>query len=162
MVPIGHVSSLVLGTLLWCASVMNFKDIMRTKPYKWARYLGINSLFAVCIYFGFFAPELIEGAANVAVFMAWGTGILGAFILIVITLDSRPDAKGDLLEIFTRMDPSVVPFWFDVIFDFCVVIAFIWSGYYWVSVFYLVSIHAGRILRELPQDIMLKKLKSQQ
>ena len=138
---------------------MHIPDKLKT-PYAWARYIVINSAFVACIYYGFF--EGIEGAANVAVFMAWFTGIAGLIFWIGITLDSLENAKGEMLDMLARRDPSVVPFWFDLTFDIGVVLAFVWSGYYWVTFFYLISIQAGKMLRDLPADIMLKKLKSQQ
>jgi len=138
---------------------MNIPDKFKT-PYACARYIVINGIFAACIYFGFFVG--IEGAANVAVFMAWLTGLAGLLMWVGITLDSLEHAKGELIDMLSRRDPSPVPFWFDATFDIIVVGAFIWSGYYWVTFFYIISIQAGKMLRDIPADIMLKKLKSQQ
>jgi len=138
---------------------MHIPDQLKT-PVSWARYIAINTGFVACIYYGFFLG--IDGAANVAVFIAWWTGLTGVIFAIGITLDSAEHAKGELLDMLARREPSVVPFWFDLTFDIAVVTAFIWSGYYWVTFFYIISIHAGKMLRDLPADIMLKKLKSQQ
>ena len=128
--------------------------------YKWLRYIIINTIFASSIYFGFFCG--INGAANLALFMGWITGILGCITLLAIGIDNSESGKGEFIELMSRQDPPVVPFWFDLIFDIAVTAAFIWSGHYILAIFYIISIYAGKAIRDIPKDLMLKKLKSQQ
>jgi hypothetical protein len=133
---------------------------MATKTYRWLRYFAINGLFVTCIYFGLFMG--VEGAANVALFMGWVTGIMGTILMLAIAVDSRPSAEGDLIESLSRQDPSPIPFWFDLMFDLCVVFAFVWTGHYILTFFYVISISAGKTMRDIPKNVMLRKLRSQQ
>lgn len=135
---------------------MNIKDITKTKTYMWCRYIVINAIFATAIYFGLFLG--ITGAENLALFMAWITGILGTLLLIGLALDK----DGAMEESLSRSEPSPVPFWFDFIFDIGVSLAFIWTGHYMLVIFYIFSIAAGKAIRDVPKNVMLKKLKSQQ
>ena len=132
------------------------------KPIKWARYITLNALFVVCIYFGFFAPELIDGAANVALFMAWMTAAAGIFIFAIMIMASFAGIYEKFEEAFAKREESVVPFWFDFAFDMCVVLTFVYLGYWTLTVFYLLSVGIGKHLRDIPQTVMMKKLKAKQ
>lgn len=131
-------------------------------PVKWARYITLNGLFVVCIYFGFFTPELIDGAANVALFMAWMTAGSGIFILAVMILASYAGIYDKFEEAFAKRDESVVPFWLDFAFDMGVVFVFVYLGYWGLTIFYLLSVAVGKHLRDIPQTVMMKKLKAKQ
>jgi hypothetical protein len=184
----------------------------KQKFFSVLRYIALNGIFAVSIYFGFFAPPnsytimtpsgatvgefsdeasahanaytlasgtlksnpanpafyvvpvttMNDGFENLALFIGWITGIVGTIVLIGITLDKQPSAKGELIESLMRQNPSVVPFTIDLVFDIGVLVAFVWTGHYVLVFFYLMSIYAGKEIRDLPKDIMLNKLKSQQ
>ena len=131
------------------------------KPIQWARYIGINGLFTVCIYFGFFAPALNDGAANVALFLAWMTAIAGTFLLVIMMLASYLGFYEQFEDAFAKREQSVVPFWFDFAFDMCVILASVYLGYWILAIFYLLSVAVGKHLRDIPQNVMMKKLKSQ-
>ena len=130
------------------------------KPIQWARYIGINGLFTVCIYFGFFAPELIDGAANVALFLAWMTAAAGIFLLLVMILAGYAGIYDKFEDAFAKREESVVPFWFDFAFDMCVILAFVYLGYWGLAICYFVSVIVGKMLRDIPQNVMMKKLKA--
>jgi hypothetical protein len=126
------------------------------------RYIIINGIFAAAIYFGFF--EAVEGAKNLALFIAWLTGLFGVLVLFALWIDSLEDYShhGELREQFSRHEQSVIPWPVDLLFDVCVTLVFIWFGHYVLSIFYILSIAAGKQLRNIPKDVMLKNLKSMQ
>ncbi len=119
---------------------------------KRARYIIINIVFAISIYYGFF--ENIEGALNVALFMAWGMGILGTIILLGFWSDYNRTAKILYTDGYT---PSA-PFWFDCLFDLCVLVVFVYFGYIWLSIFYTLGIVAGGVVRDSQKDLTLQSL----
>lgn len=131
----------------------------------WLRYIVINVVFAAAIYFGMFA-ELhggtnINGAENLALFMAWLTGILGTVILIGLAAE-KANKSTNYSEVLARSDPSVVPFEVDLVFDICVTLAFVWTGHIVLVFFYILSIYAGKQVRDIPKNMVLNKLMSQQ
>jgi len=129
---------------------------------KWSRYLLFNGIFATSIYFGLFTDGWwTDGAANLALVIGWATGIFGAMILLGIELSKRPGADDDYIEMLARQEPSVIPFWFDLTFDLIVTVAFIWSGYIVLSLFYIISIIALKAVRDVPKNMVLSRLKSQ-
>jgi len=127
----------------------------------WARYFLINGIFAASIYFGLFLG--IEGPTNLALFMGWVTGILGTAFLIILLLAGYAGIYDKFEESVSRTgSPLVVPFWFDLIFDLCVVAAFVWTGHYILTIFYIISIIVGKIIRDIPKNVVLRTLTSQQ
>jgi len=141
---------------------MSWKAIGEHPAYLYARYIVVNTIFAACLYYGFF--EQVEGAKNVALFMAWITGLLGVLIMFGLFIDDldNNDNKGDLRETFARMPQSVIPFPIDLAFDLALTCTFIWFGHYILALFYIVSIYAGKAVRDVPKNMILNKLKSQQ
>lgn len=129
------------------------------------RYFVVNGVFAASIYYGMFAELFdgvnIAGAENLALFMAWVTGILGSVVAIAFAVEKSKGTQ-EYSEIVARSDPSPIPFWFDLLFDMCVCAALVWTGHYILVLFYIVSIYAGKALRDVPKNMVLNKLMSQQ
>ena len=130
------------------------------------KYVVLNSIFAAALYFGFIdvGHEYAEGANNFAVFIGWCYVVIGLIVIVGLTIDEQENnpRKGELTEKLARtMTPSVVPFAFDLMYDLCVLAIFIWFGHYVLAAFYITSIYAGKALRNVPKDVMLRNLKSQ-
>ena len=126
---------------------------MHSNLTKIFRYVFINSIFAVCIYYGFF--EGVDGARNVAVFMGWITATLAVLILLATAVD-----ENKMLEAMARHD-TPIPWLVDLAFDLCVLTTFVWYGHYMLALFYATSIYAGKMMRDASKNFMLKQLKSQ-
>ena len=134
--------------------------MLQSKTGRWIRYLILNGIFATSIYYGLFHGH--EGAANLALFMAWVTAFFGVLILVALAINEGKRTPGDYIEFVSRQDPSPIPFEVDAIFDIGVCIAFIWTGYHVLTLFYILSIFAAKKMRNVPRDEMLKKLQGQQ
>lgn len=116
------------------------------------RYIIINGIFAVSLYYGFF--EGVNGAKNVALFFGWVSGIFGTFIFAGLAIDSGKFSK----ELAKSVQPAV-PFVIDLIFDMGVLCIFVWFGHYILGMFYLVQIVAGKKIRDVPKKVVMDKLK---
>jgi len=138
---------------------MNIQDKFKT-AVGWTRYTIINALFVGCIYFGLFEGH--DGAANVALFLGWFTVAAAIFIMTIRAIAAYAGVSDAFNEQMSRMEPSVIPFWFDAIFDTLIVLAFVYTSYQVLAVFYVFSIFTGKLIRDIPKDLVLKKLKSQQ
>ena len=133
--------------------------MFKSKTGRIIHYIALNSIFAASIYYGLFQGH--EGAANLAVFMGWMTGIMGTLVLVALSINQKKRAPGDYIEFMGRQDPSPIPYAVDLMFDICVCIAFIWTGYQWLTLFYIVSIFAVKAMRDVPKNEMLNKLQGQ-
>ena len=89
------------------------------------KYLSVNSVFAGLIYLGL--VNEINGALNVALFMAWFTVFVG-FMSLTDVMAAELQKKG-----------RVVPFQFYITFDVIVSAAFSWHGHWIVAALYLLS-----------------------
>lgn len=89
------------------------------------KYLSVNAVFAVLIYLGL--VNEINGALNVALFMAWFTVFCG-FMSLTDVMTEELQKKG-----------RVVPFQLDITFDVIVAAAFSWHGYWVIAALYLLS-----------------------
>lgn len=99
----------------------------------YSRWLLMNGLFLMSIYFGF--VEEVEGAKNIALFIAWATSIIG--------LSSYSDIV--IKEIFKKQSRLVNRTLY-VSFCSCVLFVFLWYGHIVLSIFYLLHIIAlGRL-----------------
>jgi len=125
------------------------------------RYLVINGIFGVCIFLGFYGElagvtvETSEGAKNIGLFIAWATGILS--LIIVLALLGARDKMVD--EIGKEYEPSV-PYIIDLVFDLFIISTIIWFGHFVLAVLYLGNMWSSLELRKLPQELIIKKLKS--
>ena len=93
------------------------------------RYLFINGIFATCIYFGFFGG--IEGAKNIALFIAFISGLYGLILGAVLLHD-----REDFLKSLGKNYKPTVPLFIDLIFDIPVLFIFIWYGHYAIATLY--------------------------
>ena len=87
-------------------------------------WLAVNGVFAASLYLGL--ERGIEGAANVAQFMAWWSfamAILAAF-------------KSDKVVEAIREKPSSVPRWVDVTFDVAATLVLVWHAWWWTGLAY--------------------------
>lgn len=91
------------------------------------RWLLANGVFSACIYFGFI--EGVDGAKNIALFLAWMTSIVSLFFY----------SDAVMKEIFKKQG-ALVNRTLDVIFDCCVLSVFLWYGYIVLSIFYFIQI----------------------
>ena len=85
------------------------------KAFRWAL---INGLFAACLYYGFI--ENIDGAYNVAMFLAWATVITSLFVSSDGVVKKMKDGGRS------------VTMGIDVLFDTVVILVFAWFGA-WVT-----------------------------
>jgi len=92
---------------------------------KIIKYAVINILFALCLYYGFFKG--VNGAQNVALFLAWLHVIIGAF--------SITDALAEVL----RKTDRTVPYGFDVTLDLAISSVFFWHDRWVIGSLYLLS-----------------------
>jgi len=125
----------------------------------WARYVTVNTLFVLCIYFGLFLGH--DGAANIALFIGWITVAASIFLLLMLIAAIGLGQSDQFDEAFSRTEQSPVPFWFDVTFDVLVVLAFVYTGHGVLAAFYILNIFVGKHLRDIPKNVVLKKLKGQ-
>jgi len=109
---------------------------------KWSYFL-FNGLFIACLYLGF--VNHIEGAKDVALFMAWviaGIGMIGWFVL-----DTAP------AEFVSEGKSFSVPHALDVMLDMIALIFIVWFGHYVLGIFYLISIIFRMTFREAVEKI---------
>lgn len=99
---------------------------------KTLRYFLINGFFAYSIYAGLVLKQ--GGFLNIALFMGWFTSV-SSFALL--NKEVKQKAKKDLLN-------QTVPTYFDVTFDLCVSASFVYFGYIWLPIFYV--IHMGNVI----------------
>ena len=89
---------------------------------KAATNIVINILFLVLIYCGLFLGH--EGATNIGVFWAW--------VISVVTIIGYLMGSADQLKGRSRS----IPAWLSHTFDLIALLAFLYYGYIWLSVFY--------------------------
>jgi len=94
-----------------------------TKLLKYCLFQGV---FIACLYYGYFKG--IEGAENVALFLAWFLNVISWFML-----------SEDGIEI-VRKNPPLIPKTIDVPLDMAIVGVFVWSGALITGVFYALHI----------------------
>ena len=158
MLSIINVPDLVLGATLRGICIM-----FQSKIARWLWYIAVNGIFAGSIYYGLIlgTGEYTSYAANLALFMGWVTAFFGGIILLAITINSGRRRPGDYIEFVSRQDISPIPFEVDLVFDIGVCIAFIITGHQVLTIFYIISIFAGKKMRDIPRDEMLNKLQGQ-
>ena len=137
--------------------------MLQSKTGRWVWYLFANGIFAASIYYGLVLGEheYAEYAANLALFMGWVTAFFGGIVWLALALNTGYRKPGDYIEYVSRQDPSPIPFEVDLVFDICVCIAFIITGHQVLTIFYIISIFAGKKMRDIPRDEMLNKLQGQ-
>lgn len=101
--------------------------IIHLKYFQILKYLVMNFMFVLCIFFGFVYEEPIEGAYNIAMFIAW-------FIIICTPLLYSKTFQ----EILIEQGPSV-PMFFDNALDLAIIITFVWFGSIWTGGFLLLA-----------------------
>ena len=138
--------------------------MFQSKITRWVWYLIANGIFAGSIYYGLILGkgEYASYAANLALFMGWVTAFFGVLVLTALTINAGRRRPGDYIEFVSRQDPSPIPFELDLVFDICISIAFIITGHQVLAIFYIVSIFAGKKMRDVPRDELLNKLMGQQ
>ena len=130
------------------------------------RYVGINGVFGASLYFGFIETnhEYAEGAENLALFIGWAMGVIGTLVLLAFAADKAEsnENKGQYAETIARSGyQSIVPHEIDLVYDVAVLGIFIFYGHYVLAFFYILSIYAGKAIRDTPKNVMLKNLRSQ-
>ncbi len=120
------------------------------------QYIIFNVIFLVSIYFGFF--ENVEGAKNLALFIAWVTSLMGTLILLAFLIESS-DKTSNFSKSLCRHPEHVVPYPIDLILDLIAVGVFIWFNHFILGIFYFLHMIAVKQVRDTPKNIMLKKLK---
>ena len=88
---------------------------------QWFLY---NGIFAAFLYYGLVVG--IEGAANIAYFIAWVSG-LASFMVY------NDEARETLLD-------RAIPTWLDVSYDLCAVAIFLWYGAIATPIIYFIHI----------------------
>jgi hypothetical protein len=98
-------------------------------------WFAMNGLFASCVYFGL--VEGIEGARNIAVFSTY-------FLFFGTICFCAPSGKKFIRE---RLEKGLsVPRWMDAAFDICIVLSFVWFGYFVTGIVYLLHLIIGQSL----------------
>ena len=93
------------------------------KVLKWVL---LNGLFGVAVYFGFIEGH--EGAYNAAMFVAW-VSIVCSFLLLADPVIEKMKETG-----------RTMPAWINISFDAVITITFVWFGAWVTGGFYLLHI----------------------
>lgn len=88
------------------------------------KWFALNTIFALCLYFGLY--ENIDGARNVAIFIAWFCFSVSLFALHEDVINSIK-SKGRSVPVFV-----------DVTFDLSVIFALVWSGWIITAIAYVI------------------------
>jgi len=91
------------------------------KKIKW--WL-LNIVFAIAIYLGFI--DGIDGAKNIAYFIAWSSIVLSLFMFSDEVIDKMAKEKRS------------VPSWASALYDLSVTAVFVWFGAWVTGLFYLI------------------------
>lgn len=111
---------------------------------KTIKYILVNSAFAACLYFGLY--ENVEGAENVAVFYAW---LMFFCSTMMVTDVGKKSIKDNLSK-----NGLSVPRALDAIFGIAATCAFVWYGFVWTGLFYLIhAILTHSVLSEILKEI---------
>lgn len=105
-----------------------------TQALKW---ICVNGVFWAALYFGL--HEGVEGAANIAMFIAWTGAICSVFFL-----------SDEVVRTLQKKGLPTVPLWTDQVIDLVVIAAMVWHGWFWTSIAVLVN-HV--FMYRLHQDI---------
>lgn len=92
---------------------------------KILKWFLINGIYAALVYFGLY--ENNAGALNVALFISWFT-IIASFLLL-------SDESTKLLS----KEGRAMPAWINVSFDLMIIGAFVWDGWWILSIFLMLS-----------------------
>lgn len=92
------------------------------------RWIIINLIFVISLYLGLFLG--IEGAKNVALFMAWFSILASIFTL-------HEDVQEAFRKVFKKSGRTT-PKSLNIAFDVCVIGAFVWAGFIFTGAAYLV------------------------
>jgi hypothetical protein len=114
--------------------------------FLWIRYLAINGAFAALVWLTLFVAPFNQNyhLASVLVFLTVSLSAVSwvylpiAFIVAIVPRDEK-------LKYELPKKISVVPGWFDILFDLAITIAFIYAGWIWVGIIYCSHIIPGRI-----------------
>lgn len=87
------------------------------------KWIVINGLFAVAIYFGF--QEKIDGVYRLVMFWAWVNIVFSFFLLAEPVMEKM------------RETGRSTPRWASVVYDLCVTSAFVWFGAWVTGAFWL-------------------------
>ncbi len=101
-------------------------------------YCLFHGVFIACLYYGHFKG--IEGAENVALFIAWFTIIVSWFTLSEDGIDA------------VRKNPPIMPSAIDVPLDIMVVGVFIWAGALITGAFYTLHIFIVLLARDKAKE----------
>lgn len=104
---------------------------------KLLRYITLNTLFAVALYFGI--VEGVVGAANIVKFFTVAMFIFGVLGLIVVSIVPNLEPK----------NIRSVPVWVDLVYDFAVVGLFASFGWFGYATMYLISTVCGQLVAEI-------------
>ena len=123
--------------------MIRLDNIMHTQTYATLRYLFINSLFAGCMYLGFYKE--INGFENAALVVGWITTLLGLIVYFAFSVNEREmnEQISEAIRKGTKNMKFGMPHWFDILFDVLVGLTFIWYDHQVLGVLYLCHIAAG-------------------
>ena len=93
---------------------------------KLFRWFLINSLFAACLYWGFYVG--VDGAKNVSIFYVW--------VAFALSLLSFSD---EFVNHLKKKKPQV-PRWLDYSFDLSVVFFLVWFGFIFSGIAYFIHL----------------------
>jgi len=128
---------------------------MNARIKAYLRWSLINGIFGVSLYYGLF--ENVNGALNIALFMAWISAVLGSMILFIESM------RKEVIKNFLKEDRVLMPGYIDITFDFVVLLTLLWFNYIWLPIFYACHIIGGFYLRneyaEWNNKALIEKLK---
>ncbi len=95
---------------------------------KLITYIFFNGILAASLYFGFF--ENVEGAKNIAYFMAWMN-----FITSLVYLNDEA-----IKEFVKKKHSRTMPVFIDVTLDIVVTAVFLWFGAFMTATVYVLHV----------------------
>ncbi len=109
------------------------------------RYLIINGLIVITIYYGMYKGN--GGALNIAVFSLWFISISSLLLLNNTVVEQIGD----------KILQTTVPPIFDRIVDLGIVLSIIYKGYFWLGGFYIFHLILVKSARERAEKLMKKE-----
>lgn len=97
---------------------------------KLLRWTLVHGILAGCLWYGF--EESVQGAANVALFLAWTQAVVGI-------LSSTDTAVNAVQAVDGKFKTPSVPRGVDMAFSMAVVLFLVWHSYWWTGAIYLIG-----------------------
>ena len=118
------------------------------KTVKIARWVAINGAFVAFMYMAF--VENISGAQNVVQFFAWFSFVVGAIMF-------HPEAPA-----LYAKDNEAPSAWYVIVdgaYDIAVAVTFVWVGWIWTAIAYLIAALSMTNLHNKVAEIEARKVK---